>query len=110
MVVIAHSYGSMPASEALRGVDRKKATLLIVAGFLFDVGTTIISGNGGTNPPSCGVVGDIVQANDPVYFFYHDIPKADQGKSVEDLKFMPFVYVSCFLPQQSCNCCSILTQ
>lgn len=93
VVVVAHSYGSLPASEALRGVDSKKASLLIIAGYLSDVGTTILSGNGGAIPPACDVVGDIVQTKNPTYYFYHDIPEADQVQSAEDLNFMPFVYV-----------------
>ena len=29
----------------------------------------------------------------PTFYFYHDIPEADQARSAEDLEFMPLVYV-----------------
>lgn len=95
VVVIAHSYGSIPANEALRGVDRGKASLLIISGFLYDVGTSILGANEGTVPPACDIVGDIVLAKDPIHHFYRDITEAEQVQSAEGLELMPLVYVSC---------------
>lgn len=95
VVVIAHSYGSIPANEALRGVDRGKASLLIISGFLYDVGTSILSAGEGRVPPVCDIVGEIVLAKDPNHYLYHDVPEAEQVLSAEGLELMPLVYVSC---------------
>lgn len=83
LVVIAHSYGSLVASEALAGIDPSRATLLIISGFLLDSGNSLLSSRNGAKSALWNVQGELVKANDPEHHFYHDVEEAERQKLVE---------------------------
>lgn len=51
VLVVVHSGGTLPTNEALKGVDAGRVKQMIISGFLFDSGNSILSFCGGVLPP-----------------------------------------------------------
>ncbi|EMF13551.1 alpha/beta-hydrolase [Sphaerulina musiva SO2202] len=102
VVVVAHSYGSIPASEAIKGLDLKsrKAAgqsggvthLFFLAAFIIPEGQTLISAFGGNDLPWFNINEARTEVNPdrPAEIFYNDMPEADQQAAIANL--LPFSY------------------
>jgi pimeloyl-ACP methyl ester carboxylesterase len=79
VVVIAHSYGGVPATQGA-GADNV-AHIVFISAFALDIGESILSVNGGVAPDWWNVMGDIVapgtEGRPPQALFYGDLPAAE---------------------------------
>jgi len=79
VLLVCHSYGTLPTQEAPKGVDLGgRVKQLIIAGFILDVGESLVSISQGNFPPLWDIRGDVIYPNDPENAFYHDLPIAEQ--------------------------------
>jgi len=78
VVVVAHSYGDIPVTEAacLPNVRR----LIYVAAFQLDVGDSLLSAIGGTPPPWWRIEGDIFRPLTPETVFFNDVTDKPVGE------------------------------
>jgi hypothetical protein len=51
VLVVAHSAGTLPTNEALKGVDAGGVKQMIIAGFMVDPGNSVLSFCSGVHPP-----------------------------------------------------------
>lgn len=80
VVVCAHSYGAVPVTQGLAGVDTVKRLVYLHA-FLLDVGESMLGNRGGTYPPHWIVDEErgCVEIRNPRRVFYSDLaPEAAQ--------------------------------
>jgi pimeloyl-ACP methyl ester carboxylesterase len=89
VVVVAHSYGGIPATEALVGADNVER-IVYVSAFLLDVGESLLSSIGGVPPPWWKVqqsngIGDYVSPTSPRDVFYGDVDPAVVEQAVAQL-------------------------
>jgi pimeloyl-ACP methyl ester carboxylesterase len=102
VVVVAHSYGSIPSSEAIKGLDvqsRKAAGqpggvshFFFLAAFIIPEHQTLISAFGGNDLPWFKINDARTEVNPdgPAQVFYNDLPEAEQEAAVA--KLLPFSY------------------
>jgi pimeloyl-ACP methyl ester carboxylesterase len=99
-VVVAHSYGAAPASQALPGADNVRRVVFI-SGFQLDVGESILSHTGGAPAPwmqadENGIYYDMTM---PREVFYQDMAAEDAAAAAAALG-----------PQNLASCEQTLTQ
>ncbi len=84
VVVVAHSYGGIPATEAagLPNVEH----LVHVAAFQLDVGDSLLGTIGGTPPPWWQVADGVVHALTPETVFFNDVDAATTADAVGRLQ------------------------
>jgi pimeloyl-ACP methyl ester carboxylesterase len=87
VVVVAHSYGGVPATQGA-GSDNV-VHIVFISAFVFDIGESMLSGNGGVAPDWWNVMGDIVApgtADRPAQaLFYGDLPAAEADAAAAQL-------------------------
>ncbi|KAK8038667.1 hypothetical protein PG993_007078, partial [Apiospora rasikravindrae] len=92
LVVVAHSYGGIPAAGAVEGLScaeraregKKGGVLMVVhlAAFAAPAGTSLRDNlPGRENPPWWNVQGDVVTPIDPAHVFYGDVEPALTAKA-----------------------------
>jgi pimeloyl-ACP methyl ester carboxylesterase len=86
VVVCAHSYGGVPTTEGLAGVDAA-VSLIYLNAFLLDVGESMLGNRGGTYPPHRTVNENegYVEMVDAENVFYNDLAPADAAKAAAAL-------------------------
>ncbi|KAK8220061.1 hypothetical protein M8818_000477 [Zalaria obscura] len=89
VVVVVHSYGALPGTSALKGLDKRtraaaghKSSVTAIAymcSFLLPAGVSLLDGVGGKPHPIHDVRGDMlhVKAPGPAYLFYNDLTRED---------------------------------
>lgn len=99
VVVVAHSYGSIPACEAIHGLDvrtRQEAGLqggvahiFFCCGFVVPEGKSLLSVFGGQEPPWFDVAVDKLEVNvsgaEAAKVFYNDLDEGQVKKAVSEL-------------------------
>lgn len=98
IVVVAHSYGSLPAGEAIKGFllrERSAAGqpggvvhFVYISAFVLPPSTSLMDALGGKDLPWF-IVSDSkleVEAEDPATVFYNDLPKEEQDRQIAGLK------------------------
>ena len=105
VVVVAHSYGSIPSSEAIKGLDLKSRQaagksggvthFFFMTAFIIKEGDTLIGAFGGNDLPWFNINEARTEVNPdgPADVFYNDLPEAEQKAAVK--KLLPFSY-QCF--------------
>jgi pimeloyl-ACP methyl ester carboxylesterase len=98
IVVVAHSYGSLPAGEAVKGfllrereTEGKKGGVVhfvYVSAFVLPPDTSLMDALGGKDLPWFQVSESKleVEAEDPATVFYNDLSKTEQDKQIEGLR------------------------
>jgi hypothetical protein len=77
LVVVAHSYGGIPATQALSGAGNV-VRIVYLAAFQLDVGESLLSGIGGSPAPWWNIrkrdgIAGYIEAMTPVDVFYGDV-------------------------------------
>ncbi|WP_433278317.1 alpha/beta fold hydrolase [Pseudonocardia xinjiangensis] len=96
LVVLAHSYGGVPTTQALAGLSNVRR-IVYLAAFLLDEGDSLLSSAGGTPPPfwviheQDGDAQTYITANDPAAIFYRDVDPAVAEQAVADLGYMSYL-------------------
>ena len=89
VVVVAHSYGGVPATVAAAGLPNV-AHLVYIAAFVLDIGESLLAAVGGTPPTWWDVEGATVRAGTatepPEGLFYGDVDPAVAASAVARLK------------------------
>lgn len=97
VVVVAHSYGSIPSSEAIKGLDLKSRSaegkkggvshFFLCSAFIIPEGATLISAFGGNDLPWFMINEERTEVNPegPEQVFYNDLPKEEQDAAVKKL-------------------------
>ena len=111
VLVVAHSYGALPSSGALEGLDTASRTsaghntsvrgFLIIAGLLVPPGTSVLGSLGGHPAPTQDVRGPLLYPMDPPgpgYLFYHDVPFEEAKECCESLKPQAWAVNTSVLP------------
>ncbi|MGW6936542.1 alpha/beta hydrolase [Lentzea sp. NPDC054927] len=78
-IVVAHSYGGIPATQAAAGQPNVRH-LVYVAAFLPDVGDSLLGMVGGTPPPWWRQDGEVVHALTPETIFFNDVDEPPVDK------------------------------
>ena len=99
VVVVAHSYGTLPSTAALEGLDTASRTVagnktsvtgfLIIAGLLISPGYSLHGLSRGEPVPAHDRQGPLLYPRDPPgpgYLFYHDLPLIEAKECCESLK------------------------
>ncbi|KAJ5800632.1 uncharacterized protein N7518_002700 [Penicillium psychrosexuale] len=98
VVLIVHSYGGLPGSEAIKGLDIKTREknglpggvthLFYCSSFIIKEGDSLIGAFGGSDLPWFVVSDDKLQVNpaDPVGTFYNDLTPAQIETCLADIK------------------------
>lgn len=94
VVVVAHSYGGIPATQGLAGASNVQR-LVYVAGFQLDAGDSLLSSVGGLPAPWWKIhqgegAGDYVEVMDPVEIFYGDVDAAVAQEAVSRLGYQSY--------------------
>jgi pimeloyl-ACP methyl ester carboxylesterase len=77
VVVVAHSYGGLPVSEAAGEVSGAPVTHLVyLCAFMLDAGESLLAAAGGTPPPWWEVHERHIVARTPEEVFYNDLDPA----------------------------------
>lgn len=102
IILVAHSYGSLPAGEAVKDllVRAREANgktggvvhIVYVSAFVLPPDTSLMDALGGKDMPWFLVSASKleVQPHDPATIFYNDLPEAEQQRQIERLE--PFAY------------------
>ena len=102
VVVVAHSYGSIPASEAIKGLDAATRSeegktggvthFVFCAAFIIAEGSTLVGTFGGNDLPWFAVSTDREEVNPltPAEIFYNDLTEEQTEAAISKLK--PFSY------------------
>ncbi len=111
VVVVAHSYGALPSSGALEGLDtaaRQSAShttsvtsFLIIAGLLVPPGFSVLGFFGDEPHPAQDVRGPLLYPKDPPgpgYLLYHDLPFDEAKACCKSLKPQAWAVNSTVLP------------
>lgn len=114
VVVVTHSYGSIPGTAACEGFSAHarhaagKATsvksAVIIAGFLLPVGATMLGMSGGKLRPQYLHEGDTtLPFNGPgaVHILYHDLEQTEAEKAIWRLKPQAFAINTSPIPDQA---------
>jgi pimeloyl-ACP methyl ester carboxylesterase len=78
VVVVAHSYGGLPVSEA---ADSSVTHLVYLCAFMLDAGESLLAAAGGTPPPWWEVHERHIVANTPEAVFYNDLDPATAAEA-----------------------------
>jgi pimeloyl-ACP methyl ester carboxylesterase len=84
VVVVAHSYGGVVATEAAAGLANV-THIVYLAAFQLDIGESLL-GLGGGPPPWWIVDADTLAAGRPLETFYADVPPDDATQAIERLQ------------------------
>ncbi|WP_326835003.1 alpha/beta hydrolase [Amycolatopsis rhabdoformis] len=79
VVVVAHSYGGLPATQALHDVEH----VVYLAAYVPDLGDSLYTLHGAPNPESAE--GLFPTSADPRDQLYHDLPEAEADRAVRAL-------------------------
>jgi pimeloyl-ACP methyl ester carboxylesterase len=98
VVVVAHSYGGVPTTQAFRQPGNV-ARIIFVAAFLLLAGESLISTNGGSLMPWSRRrrqqgVGDHVEVTTPMTVFYNDVDAATARCAVAHLGYQSYASMS----------------
>lgn len=85
VVVVAHSYGGLPVTEAAVG---RAAHLVYLCAFMLDAGESLLGAAGGTPPPWWEVHERHIVATTPVEVFYNDLEPGDAAREAGRLGVM----------------------
>ncbi|MGQ5259861.1 alpha/beta hydrolase [Micromonospora sp. ZYX-F-536] len=91
VVVVAHSYGGIPASQGLVGAHNVRR-IVYLAAFQIEVGESLLSSAGGTPAPWWKIhhgvgAGDYVEPVDPATVFYGDVAPDIARQAVTQLGY-----------------------
>jgi pimeloyl-ACP methyl ester carboxylesterase len=77
-VVVAHSYGGIPTTEAATGAPQVRHLVYLCA-FMLDEGESLLGALQGQSPPWIAIdeANGVSRVPDPVPVFYGDVPAAD---------------------------------
>ena len=84
VVVVAHSYGGLVATQAAAGLTNV-THIIYLAGFQLDIGDSLL-GVVGDPPPWWIIDGDMLIAGRPLETFYHDAPPDDASRAIDRLQ------------------------
>jgi pimeloyl-ACP methyl ester carboxylesterase len=84
VVVVAHSYGGLVATQAAAGLANV-THIIYFAAFQLDIGDSLI-GFVGEPPPWWNIDADAVTANRPLDTFYADVPPDDATRAIHRLQ------------------------
>jgi pimeloyl-ACP methyl ester carboxylesterase len=84
VVVVAHSYGGAPATEAAAGIASVQH-IIYLAAFVLDAGESLFGLVGGQAPPWWNIDGDTVTPDTPREIFYNDVNGADASAAIARL-------------------------
>jgi pimeloyl-ACP methyl ester carboxylesterase len=84
VVVVAHSYGGLVATQAAAGLTNI-THIIYLAGFQLDIGDSLL-GVVGEPPPWWIIEGDTLIAGRPLETFYHDAPPDDARRAIDRLQ------------------------
>jgi pimeloyl-ACP methyl ester carboxylesterase len=98
VVVVAHSYGGVPATQALSDAENVRR-IIYLASFQLDSGEALLSPNGGRLMPWArrhqrDGVGDYVEATTPMTVFYHDVEVLIAKHAVSLLGYQSYASMS----------------
>lgn len=82
VVVVAHSYGGLPVTEA---AGATVAHLVYLCAFMLDAGDSLIGTYGGARPPWCEVHDRHMVARTPAEVFYNGVDADVTARAVEQL-------------------------
>jgi pimeloyl-ACP methyl ester carboxylesterase len=94
VVVIAHSYGGMPATQGLRHATNVRHIVYLSA-FQLPVGESLLSPNGGSLMPWAKLHhgyghGDYVEATNPLTVFYNDVGPRTARRAISQLGYQSY--------------------
>ncbi|GGO02577.1 alpha/beta hydrolase [Micromonospora parathelypteridis] len=92
VVVVAHSYGGIPTSQALAGIDNVQR-IVYLAAFQIEVGESLLSSAGGSPPPWWKIhqdTGTYVEALNPTEVFYGDVDPEIARQAVTQLGYQSY--------------------
>jgi hypothetical protein len=84
VVVVAHSYGGVPASEGTADLPNVRH-IIYLAGFQLDIGESILTACGGTPPEWWNINGETVTPNRPHEVLYADLAPTDASQAIAQL-------------------------
>ncbi|KAI9730000.1 MAG: hypothetical protein M1834_006198 [Cirrosporium novae-zelandiae] len=91
VVVIVHSYGGIPSSDACKGLGKTEkkpgvVRLVYVSAFLLPEGVCLLDAMGGTPLPWLDIQGDYAYVKTPEKIFYNDLDEPTTRKWVSRLQ------------------------
>ncbi|MFJ4467640.1 alpha/beta hydrolase [Streptomyces sp. NPDC089424] len=94
VVVVAHSYGGVPTTQALADAPNVKS-IVYLAAFQLDAGDSLLSSAGGTPPPWWEFhrqegVGDFLTVANPVDLFYGDVDRSVAERAAAVLGYQSY--------------------
>jgi pimeloyl-ACP methyl ester carboxylesterase len=95
VVVLAHSYGGIPTTQALAGASNVRRIIYLTA-FQLDVGESLLSSIGGVPAPwwviheQGGGAGDYMTVDNPADVFYGDVDPARTEQAIADLGYQRY--------------------
>jgi pimeloyl-ACP methyl ester carboxylesterase len=94
VVVMAHSYGGIPTTQALRGATNVRR-IVYLAAFQLKAGESLLSHGGGSLAPWSRLhrrdgVGDYVEAMTPMTIFYNDVDPGTARLAASELGFQSY--------------------
>lgn len=94
VVVVAHSYGGVPTTQALADAGNVER-IIYLAAFQLDAGESLLSPSGGSLMPWARLhqrhgVGDYVEAMTPMTIFYNDVEPVTARRAVSQLGFQSY--------------------
>ncbi|WP_101947313.1 alpha/beta hydrolase [Mycobacterium sp. 3519A] len=94
VVVVAHSYGGVPTTQALAKAENVRRVVYLAA-FQLDVGESLLSPNGGRLMPWTRLhhrdgIGGYVEVTTPMTAFYHDVEDRTATQAVAQLGYQRY--------------------
>lgn len=94
VVVVAHSYGGIPTTQALSNATNVRR-IVYLAAFQLEAGESLLSHNGGSLTSWSRLhrgdgIGDYVEAMTPMEIFYNDVDTAAAEQAVSALGFQSY--------------------
>ncbi|SNS21883.1 Pimeloyl-ACP methyl ester carboxylesterase [Streptosporangium subroseum] len=98
VVVVAHSYGGVPVTQALVGTANVES-IVYLAAFQLDAGDSLLSSVGGNSAPWWQLhrtegVGDYMTVAGPVGVFYGDVDPAIAEKAAAELGYQSYAAIT----------------
>jgi len=98
IIVVAHSYGGVPTTQALSRADNV-ARIVYLAAFQLEAGEALVTPNGGALMPwsrrrQRQGIGDYVEVITPMTTFYHDVEAAIAERAVAQLGYQSYASMS----------------